>query len=50
MLGLYLPDADAAIADDARYALQLANRDTPWWTTADNRYGVNILGTVRITD
>ena len=48
MLGLWLPDADESIQMDSRYAVRTANRDVPWWTTADGRYGINILGTVTI--
>ena len=48
MLGLWLPDADESIRQDSRYAVRAANRDVPWWTTADGKYGVNILGTVKI--
>lgn len=50
MVGLWLPDADESIQLDSRYAVRTANRDTPWWTTADGKYGVNILGTVIIID
>ncbi len=50
MLGLWMPDADESIASDSRYAVRVANRDAPWWTTADGKYGVNILGTVTIMD
>ena len=48
MLGLWLPDGSERIRMDSRYAVRTANRDVPWWTTADGRYGVNILGTVTI--
>ncbi|NOX67146.1 MAG: DUF4832 domain-containing protein [Chlorobi bacterium] len=49
MLGLWMPDADESIRLDSRYAVRTANRDTPWWTTADGKYGVNILGTVKVS-
>ena len=49
LLGLWLPDAGESIRTDARYAVRVANRDVPWWETADGRYGVNILGTLKIT-
>jgi len=48
MLGLLLPDASESIASDSRYAIRVANRDVPWWTTAAGEYGVNILGSVKI--
>ncbi|NOX66931.1 MAG: DUF4832 domain-containing protein, partial [Chlorobi bacterium] len=48
MLGLWMPDADESIRLDSRYAVRTANRDTPWWTTADGKYGVNILGTIKV--
>ncbi len=50
MVGLWMPDADESIQLDSRYAVRTANRDTPWWTTADGKYGVNILGSVKISD
>ena len=50
MLGLWLPDADESIQLDSRYAVRVANRDVPWWITADDKYGVNILGTVNISE
>ncbi|NOR76054.1 MAG: hypothetical protein GQ525_12980, partial [Draconibacterium sp.] len=50
MLGLWLPDAEESIQKDSRYAVRVANRDTPWWTMADGKYGVNILGSVKIID
>ena len=46
MLGLWLPDADESIQLDSRYAVRVANSDSPWWTTAEGKYGINILGTV----
>jgi Domain of unknown function (DUF4874)/Domain of unknown function (DUF4832) len=49
MIGLWLPDADESIKLDSRYAVRVANRDAPWWTTAEGKFGVNILGTVTIT-
>jgi len=50
MVGFWLPDADESIQLYSRYAVHVANRDVPWWTTADGKYGVNILGTVKVTD
>ena len=50
LLGLWLPDAGESLRTDARYAIRVANRDAPWWETADGRYGVNILGTLKITE
>jgi len=49
MLGLWMPDADESIQLDSRYAVRVANNDSPWWTTADGKFGVNILGAVKIT-
>ena len=50
MLGVWLPDADESMKNDSRYAVRAANGDVPWWTTADGKYGVNILGTVKISE
>jgi len=30
-----LGDADESIQMDSRYAVRVANNDSPWWTTAD---------------
>ena len=49
LMGLWLPDASESIRTDSRYAIRMANRDVPWWETADGKYGVNILGTLKIT-
>ncbi len=46
-LGLWMPDAYDSLRLDPRYAVRVANRDVPWWTSA-GRYGVNILGEVTI--
>ncbi len=48
LLGLWMPDQAASLREDARYAVRVANRDVPWWTAPGNRYGVNILGAVRV--
>jgi len=48
MLGLWLPDASENLARDSRFSIRVANGDVPWWTTCDGRYGVNILGNIRI--
>ncbi|MBN1343535.1 MAG: DUF4832 domain-containing protein [Phycisphaerae bacterium] len=47
-LGLWMPDAYESIRMDSRYAVRVANRDVPWWTGKDGRYGVNVLGEVRL--
>ncbi len=49
-LGLWLPDEAESLQNDARYAVRVANRDVPWWTTADGEYGINLLGAIEITD
>lgn len=49
-LGLWLPDPKPAIRLDPQFAVRLANRDTPWWTSLDGKYGVNILHTIQVTE
>jgi len=49
LLGLWLPDASETIRRDARYAVRVANRDVPWWTTPAGEYGINVLGTVTVS-
>ena len=50
MLGLWLPDPKPAIRLDPQFAVRLANRDTPWWTSIDGQYGVNILHTIQVLE
>ncbi len=47
--GLWLPDAAARLRLDPRYAMRLANRDTPWWTDDRGQYGINLLGVMEVT-
>lgn len=47
LLGFWLPDASASISDSANYSIRLANEETTWFSP-DNRYGVNIYGTVAV--
>lgn len=50
MLGLWMPDAYERIRKDPRYALRVANGDVPWWRDGAGQYGVNVLGSVRVTE
>ncbi len=47
-LGLWLPDPKPTIRLDPQFAVRLANRDTPWWTSPGGQYGVNILHTMQV--
>jgi len=47
-IGLWMPDAQPTLRLDSRYAVRVANRDVPWWTDSDGRYGINVLGTLEI--
>ena len=47
-LGLWMPDASETIRKDSRYAVRFANRDIPWWTDDNGRYGANILGSIQL--
>jgi hypothetical protein len=49
-LGLWLPDPKPAIRLDPQFAVRLANRDTPWWTSAQGQYGVNMLHTIQVVE
>ena len=49
-LGVWLPDSHERIQLDARYAIRFANRDINWWVTADRKYGINLLGMVKIDE
>lgn len=43
-LGIWLPDASAALRRNPAYAVRLANGDTLWWTDSARQYGVNLIG------
>jgi len=47
-LCLWLPDASPRLQKDSRYAVRVANGDVPWWTDVGGRYGLNVLGVVRV--
>lgn len=47
-MGLWIPDGSEKLRWSARYALRCANGDTEWWVSPDNKYGVNILASVRV--
>jgi hypothetical protein len=47
-VGLWLPDASQTLSLDPRYAVRVANRDVPWWTDCEGRYGINALGVIEV--
>lgn len=47
-LGLWMPDGGETLKYKARYAIRCANGNTDWWVSADNRYGVNVLTSVKV--
>lgn len=47
-LGLWLPDGADRLKFNPRFAIRCANGDVPWWTSADGRYGVNLLTEIRL--
>ncbi len=49
-IGLWMPDASPSLRLDPRYAVRVANRDSTWWTDADGRYGINVLGMLEIAE
>lgn len=48
LVGLWLPDASAQLKMDPHYAVRVANRDVPWWTSAAGQYGINVLGAIEL--
>ena len=48
-VGLWLPDAAEGLRLDPRYAVRLANGDVLWWRDRQDRYGVNVFGTLTVT-
>lgn len=49
-VGLWMPDASSSLRLEPRYAVRVANRDVVWWTDAEGRYGINVLGTLQIAE
>lgn len=49
-IGLRMPDASSSLRLDPRYAVRGANRDAVWWTDAEGRFGINVLGTLQIAE
>ena len=49
LLGVWLPDGDARLEHDARYAVRVANRDAPFWRGPDGDTGVNVLGALAVS-
>ncbi len=47
-LGLWMPDGYESLRGDSRYAIRLANGDTPWRQAEGNRGGVNIVGEITV--
>lgn len=47
-LGLWIPDGGEKLKYNARYAIRCANGNTTWWVSKDNKYGVNLLTSVKI--
>lgn len=45
-LGLWIPDGSSRLMYNHRYAIRCANSNAPWWISADQRYGINILTTL----
>lgn len=47
-LGLWIPDGSERLKYNSRFAIRCANGDVAWWISDDQKYGVNILGTVNL--
>jgi hypothetical protein len=47
-IGLWIPDGSEKLRLNARYALGCANGNIEWWISPDNKYGVNILTSVKV--
>lgn len=48
-LGLWIPDGSERLRYNKRYAIRCANGNMAWWSSPDNKYGVNILTTIDIS-
>ncbi len=49
-IGFWMPDAAENLRHDPRYAIRAANRDVEWWTDEEGRFGVNVIGTMKISE
>lgn len=49
-LGLWLPDRSEKLREDPRYAIRVANRMIPFWTDAQGKYGINLIGMLEVVD
>lgn len=47
-LGLWIPDGDQRLKHNNRYSIRCANGDVQWWSSPDQKYGVNILTTIKL--
>lgn len=47
-LALWMPDYLKSIRLNPDYSIRVANRDVPWWTDNDGKYGANVLGILEI--
>lgn len=49
-LALWMPDAAGRIRLNPNYSIRVANRDVPWLTNSDGKYGANVLGVLEIKE
>jgi len=49
LLGIFLPDPHMTVPHSASFSVRFANSDTVWWTDTQNNYGVNMVGTVTLS-
>jgi hypothetical protein len=49
-IGLWLPDASQTLRLDPRYAVRVANRDVPWWSSSQGQYGIDVLEMMEVVE
>lgn len=47
-LGVWLPDAATSLRLRPEYAVRVANEGVPFWVDGEGRYGINLIGEVKV--
>ena len=47
-VGLWMPDDSNELKYDTNYAIRFANGNIEWWQDSDNKYLINIIGSMEI--
>ncbi len=47
-LGIWMPDGSDDLKYNTNYAIRFANGNTEWWKDTDNKYLINIIGSLQV--